>query len=89
MTIQAGRDDILCPLISAIPNPHPGVRANVRLTLFSLLREVGPGVPAMATLLTHQDAAVRHAAAEAFAELNAAEAAAPALPPAPRPRPRR
>lgn len=80
MTIQADRDDILCPLISAIPDPHPGVRANVRLTLFGLLREVGPGVPAMATLLTHPDAAVRHAAAEAFAELNAAEAAAPALP---------
>lgn len=80
MTIQADSDDVLCPLVSAIPDPNPGVRANVRLSLFGLLRQVGPAVPVMATLLTHEDAAVRRAAVEAFAEFNAAEAAAPALP---------
>ena len=80
MTIQADRDDILCPLISAIPDPHPIVRANIRLSLFGLLRDAGPGVPAMASLLAHPDPAVRRAAVEAFAEFNAAELAAPALP---------
>jgi HEAT repeat protein len=80
MAIQADPGDVLCPLISAIPDPDPGVRANVQRMLFSLLREVSPGIPAMASLLMHRDAAVRRAAVEAFAAFNAAEAAAPALP---------
>lgn len=80
LAIQAEPSAVLCPVISAIPDPSAGVRERVRRLLFAFLREVEPGVPAMATLLVDKDAAVRRAAVEAFAELNAGERAAAALP---------
>lgn len=78
--LETDPGSVLCPLISAIPDPDAGIRERVRRLLFVFLRAVEPGVPAMATLLVHEDAAVRRAAVDAFAELNAGERAAYALP---------
>lgn len=71
---------VLCPLIGAVPDPNPGIRERVRKLLFGFLRDMEAGVPALARLLVHDDAAVRRAAVEAFAELNAGERGAFALP---------
>ena len=71
---------VLCPLIGAVPDPNPGIRERVRKLLFGFLRDMEAGVPALARLLVHEDAAVRRAAVEAFAELNAGERGAFALP---------
>lgn len=79
-TIQATPETVLCPAISAIPDPSPLVREQIRKLLFGLLRQTGPGIHAMIKLLTHPSPAVRRTAVEAFAELNAGTAAAPALP---------
>lgn len=50
-----------------IPDRNPEIRERVRRLLFTFLRRVGPGVHAMATLVEHEDQAVRRAAVEAFA----------------------
>lgn len=78
--IQATPETVLCPAISAIPDPSPLVREQIRKLLFGLLRQTGPGIHAMNKLLTHPSPAVRRTAVEAFAELNAGTVAAPALP---------